>query len=44
VTILGGDLLDATPEEIRALTVVAAIVGGEAAFCDGSEVCAALGG
>jgi hypothetical protein len=43
VTILGGDLLDATPEEIRALTVVATIVGGKQAFCGRSEVCA-LGG
>jgi predicted amidohydrolase YtcJ len=32
VTILSGDVLAATPDEIRAMTVIATIVGGEAAF------------
>jgi predicted amidohydrolase YtcJ len=39
VTILSGDVLDATPDEIRAMTVIATIVGGEIEFCAGPEVC-----
>jgi predicted amidohydrolase YtcJ len=39
VTILSGDLLAATPDEIRAMDVVATIVGGVVAYCSGSEVC-----
>jgi predicted amidohydrolase YtcJ len=41
VTILSGDVLDATPDEIRAMTVVATIVGGAIAYCSDSEVCQA---
>jgi predicted amidohydrolase YtcJ len=39
VTILSGDVLDATPDEIRALDVVATIVGGVAVHCPHAEVC-----
>jgi predicted amidohydrolase YtcJ len=39
VTILSGDVLDATADEIRAMDVVATIVGGVVAFCGDSEVC-----
>jgi predicted amidohydrolase YtcJ len=39
VTILSGDVTDATPDEIRAMTVVATIVGGLPAYCAGPEVC-----
>jgi predicted amidohydrolase YtcJ len=39
VTILSGDLLDATPDEIRAMQVVATIVGGVAVHCATPEVC-----
>ena len=39
VTILSGDVLDATPDEIRAMTVVATIVGGIAIYCADAEVC-----
>ena len=42
VTILSGDVLDATPEEIRAMTVVATIVGGAVEFCGDAEVCGSL--
>jgi predicted amidohydrolase YtcJ len=41
VTILSGDVLDATADEIRAMDVVATIVGGVVAFCGDSEVCGA---
>ena len=39
VTILSGDVTDATPDEIRAMTVVATIVGGIAAYCADAEIC-----
>jgi len=39
VTILSGDVLNATPDEIRAMTVIATIVGGVIEFCAGPEVC-----
>ena len=39
VTILSGDVLAATPDEIRAMTVVATIVAGEAAYCADPGLC-----
>ena len=42
VTILSGDVPTATPDEIRAMKVVATIVGGTPVHCDGSEVCSGL--
>jgi predicted amidohydrolase YtcJ len=40
VTILSGDLTGgATPDEIRAMTVIATIVGGAVAFCGDRAVC-----
>jgi predicted amidohydrolase YtcJ len=39
VTILSGDVLAATPDEIRAMTVVATIVGGVPAWCADPETC-----
>ncbi len=39
VTILSGDVRDATPEEIRDFEVIATIVGGEVAFCSDPEIC-----
>jgi predicted amidohydrolase YtcJ len=39
VTILSGDVRDATPDEIRAMTVVATIVGGTIAYCADSAIC-----
>lgn len=42
VTILSGDVTDATPDEIRAMTVVASIVGGSPAYCGDAEICAAI--
>ena len=39
VTILSGDVLDATPDEIRAMTVIATIVGGIPVYCADTEVC-----
>jgi hypothetical protein len=39
VTILSGDLLDATPDEIRAMQVVATIIDGEIAYCGTPEMC-----
>jgi predicted amidohydrolase YtcJ len=39
VTILSGDLLAATPDEIRAFDVLATIVGGIAEHCAGRELC-----
>ncbi len=42
VTILSGDITDATPDEIRAMTVIATVVGGVSAFCDGTEICSQL--
>jgi predicted amidohydrolase YtcJ len=42
VTILSGDVAAATPDELRAMTVVATIVGGASAFCDDPVVCGKL--
>ena len=39
VTILSGDVTTATPDEIRAMTVAATIVGGRAAFCGDPRIC-----
>jgi predicted amidohydrolase YtcJ len=39
VTILSGDVTDATPDEIRDMTVIATIVGGVVAFCSDPAVC-----
>jgi predicted amidohydrolase YtcJ len=39
VTILSGDVMNATPDEIRAMTVAATIVGGVIAFCGDPRVC-----
>lgn len=40
VTILSADVTDgASPDEIRAMTVVATIVGGVPAYCPGPELC-----
>jgi predicted amidohydrolase YtcJ len=39
VTILSGDVLNATPDEIRAIGVIATIVAGEVAYCSDLEVC-----
>ncbi len=39
VTILSGDIIGATPDEIRALAVVATIVGGIVAYCSDTAVC-----
>jgi predicted amidohydrolase YtcJ len=44
VTILSGDVTDATPDEIRAMTVVATIVGGNSAFCADPGICSRLEG
>ena len=44
VTILNGDLTDgATPDEIRAMDVIATIVGGVPALCANPEICGQLG-
>ena len=43
ITILSGDVLDATPDQIRAMTVIATIVGGIPAYCADSEMCSELG-
>ena len=39
VTILSGDVTNATPDEIRAMSVIATIVGGGVAYCSETEVC-----
>lgn len=39
VTILSGDVSTASPDEIRAMTVAATIVGGTAAFCGDPGIC-----
>ncbi len=39
VTILSGDVTAATPDEIRAMTVIATIVGGIPAYCADPEIC-----
>ena len=39
VTILSGDVAEADPDEIRAMSVIATIVGGGIVYCSESEVC-----
>jgi predicted amidohydrolase YtcJ len=39
VTILSGDVTAATPDEIRAMTVISTIVGGVAVSCAAPEIC-----
>lgn len=39
VTILSGDVLGATPDAIRAMTIIATIVDGSLAYCDDREMC-----
>lgn len=41
VTILSGDVTDAAPDEIRAMSVIATIVDGVVAHCGAPEVCQA---
>jgi predicted amidohydrolase YtcJ len=43
VTVLSGDVSGATPDELRAMTVTATIVGGTVAYCGDPEVCASAG-
>jgi hypothetical protein len=40
VTILSGDVLDVTPDEIRAMEVIATIVDGIVVYCSDTKVCA----
>ena len=42
VTILSGDVTAATPDEIRAMSVIATIVGGIPAYCADPEICSGL--
>ena len=42
ITILSGDVLDATPDEIRAMEVIATIVGGILVYCADPEICSQL--
>jgi len=44
VTVLSGDVTTATPDEIRAMTVIATIVGGIPAYCADPEICSQLQG
>jgi hypothetical protein len=44
VTILSGDVTGATPDQIRAMAVIATIVGGIPAYCAGPEICPRLEG
>jgi predicted amidohydrolase YtcJ len=39
VTILSGDVATSTPDEIRALEVVATIVGGIVVYCSDGAIC-----
>jgi predicted amidohydrolase YtcJ len=39
VTVLSGDIATSTPDEIRALKVVATIVGGNVVYCSDAAVC-----
>ena len=39
VTILSGDVISATADEIRAMTVIATIVGGAVGLCWDEAVC-----
>lgn len=43
VTILSGDVTAATPDEIRAMTVIATIVDGVPAYCSDPDLCAQFG-
>ena len=43
ITILSGDVIAATPDEIRAMSVVATVVNGRVAFCVDAELCATAG-
>jgi predicted amidohydrolase YtcJ len=43
VTILSGDVLNATPDEIRGMTVVGTIVGGLASYCADPAICSQIG-
>jgi predicted amidohydrolase YtcJ len=40
VTILSGDVLAASPDEIRAMGILATIVGGAPVFCARPDICA----
>ena len=42
VTILSGDVTTAAPDDIRAMKVVATIVGGVAAYCADPDLCSRL--
>ncbi len=42
LTILSGDVTQATPDEIRAMEVVATIVGGSVAYCADASVCGSI--
>jgi predicted amidohydrolase YtcJ len=42
VTILSGDVTNATPDDIRAMDVIATIVGGVAVYCSSLEICSPL--
>lgn len=44
VTILSGDVTTATPDEMRAMKVVATIVGGIPVHCSDPAICGRLGG
>ena len=44
VTILSGDVTAVTPDEMRAMTVIATIVGGSPAYCADPAMCSRLGG
>ncbi len=39
VAVLSGDVLDATPDDIRAMSVAATIVGGAIEYCGDAEIC-----
>lgn len=39
VTIISADVTGATPDEIRAMDVIATIVGGDVVYCSDPEVC-----
>ena len=43
ITILSGDVTAARPDEIRAMTVIATIVGGISAYCADPEICSRFG-
>lgn len=42
VTILSGDVLRATPDEIRAMDVIATVVGGTVVACSDTAVCGGI--